>query len=163
MIEDSLLGLANEVGLALSERGQMLVTAESCTGGGIATVVTAIAGSSRWFEAAFVTYSDRSKEALLGVAGETLGRCGAVSEDTVRAMAVGALMRVPVDWAIAVSGIAGPAGGSSEKPVGTVWLNWSSSAGFSRSRRYCFAGDREAVRRQAVEVALQGLLDALRA
>ncbi|MBM4202077.1 MAG: CinA family protein, partial [Gammaproteobacteria bacterium] len=137
-------------------------TAESCTGGGIAEAVTAVAGSSAWFEAGFVTYSNRSKEALLAVPSATLECFGAVSEETVRAMAAGALALVAADWAIAVSGIAGPAGGLPDKPVGTVWINWTGRSGFTRSQRYCFGGDRQAIRQQSVAAALRGLLDVIR-
>lgn len=163
MIDDLLFGLARAVGAALAAQGQTLVTAESCTGGGVAATVTAVPGSSDWFEAALVSYSNRTKEALLGVSRETLEGCGAVSAETVQAMAHGALARTRADWSIAISGIAGPTGGSPDKPVGTVWINWSSRSGSSRSHRYQFAGDREAVRRQSIEAALRGLLDALRA
>ncbi|RYU58992.1 CinA family protein [Methylolobus aquaticus] len=162
MNDEALIGLAGEVGAALAKRGDTLITAESCTGGGIAETLTAIAGASAWFEAAFVTYSNHAKTELLGVAPEVLVRCGAVSEETVAAMARGALARLGADWAIAISGIAGPTGGSADKPVGTVWIHWSSARGQGCSRCYHFAGDRAAVRRQSIEAALRGLLDALR-
>ena len=161
MNDEMLIGLAGEVGAALAERGATLITAESCTGGGIAETLTAIAGASAWFEAAFVTYSNRAKTELLGVSPELLACCGAVSEETVAAMARGGLARLEAEWAIAISGIAGPSGGTADKPVGTVWINWSSRGGYHHSHRYRFDGDRAAVRQQSVEAALRGLLDAL--
>ncbi|MDQ2696486.1 MAG: nicotinamide-nucleotide amidohydrolase family protein, partial [Pseudomonadota bacterium] len=136
-------------------------TAESCTGGWIAKVITDVAGSSAWFERGFVTYSNAAKAELLGVAEATLGGHGAVSGETVAAMAAGALSYSRADLAVAVSGVAGPDGGSPGKPVGTVWLAWAVRGGGCRTRRYVFAGDREAVRRQAVLAALEGILDVL--
>ena len=150
--------LATRLGEALTRRGWMLATAESCTGGGVAQTVTAIAGSSQWFERGFVTYSNNSKTEMLGVRPETVERHGAVSESTVREMVTGALSRSRAQVALAVSGIAGPGGGSTEKPVGTVWLAWG-GAGDTRAVRMLFSGDRETVRRQAVSAALQGMLD----
>jgi nicotinamide-nucleotide amidase len=162
MIDDLLYGLAREVGRALAEQGRTLVTAESCTGGWVAEAITDVPGSSDWFEGALVTYSNRAKQHLLGVPEATITRCGAVSEETVLAMARGALTRTTADWAIAVSGIAGPSGGTPEKPVGTVWINWTSREGSSRSQQFRYAGNRRDVRRQIVETALRGLLDELR-
>jgi nicotinamide-nucleotide amidase len=162
MNDEALIGLAGEVGAALAERGATLITAESCTGGGIAETLTAIAGASVWFEASFVTYSNHAKTELLGVSPELLASHGAVSEETVAAMARGGLARLGADWAIAISGIAGPSGGSADKPVGTVWINWSSRGGYRHSHCYRFDGDRSAVRRQSIEAALRGLLDILR-
>lgn len=152
--------LAKEVGAALLQRGVRLATAESCTGGGIAHAVTEVAGSSDWFECALVTYSDRSKRLLLGVSKELLDRHGAVSEETVRAMADGVLQRTEATLAVAVSGIAGPGGGTPEKPVGTVWIAWSTRGTVAKTCKLLLAGDREQIRRQAVEAALRGILDA---
>jgi nicotinamide-nucleotide amidase len=151
--------LAVQVGEALRRRGWSLVTAESCTGGWIAKAVTDVPGSSGWFQCSFVTYSDQAKVDLLAVPAATLASYGAVSGETVAAMASGALARSRADVAVAVSGIAGPDGGTVDKPVGTVWLAWATRDG--RSRQCCehFAGDRAAVRQQSVAVALAGLLD----
>ena len=139
-------------------RGEWLAVAESCTGGWLAQELTALAGSSQWFERGFVTYSNAAKRELLGVPEDTLTAHGAVSEATVRAMALGVLARAPVDWSVAISGVAGPAGGSPEKPVGTVCFAWAGKAAGCEVQTCHFAGDREAVRRQAVLHALHGLL-----
>ncbi len=139
-------------------RGEWLAVAESCTGGWLAQELTALAGSSQWFERGFVTYSNAAKCELLGVPEATLSAHGAVSEATVRAMALGVLARAPVDWGVAISGVAGPAGGSPEKPVGTVCFAWAGKASGCEVQTCHFAGDREAVRRQAVLQALRGLL-----
>ena len=140
-------------------RGEWLAVAESCTGGWLAQELTALAGSSQWFERGFVTYSNAAKRELLGVPEDTLTAHGAVSEATVRAMALGVLARAPVDWSVAISGVAGPAGGSPEKPVGTVCFAWAGKAAGCEVQTCHFAGDREAVRRQAVLQALRGLLE----
>lgn len=153
--------LAARVGAALKSRGWMLATAESCTGGGIAQAVTAVAGSSAWFERGFVTYSNLSKQQMLGVREATLVAHGAVSEAAVREMAQGALRQSAAQAALAVSGIAGPGGGTPEKPVGTVWLAWATADGRIITTRQYFPGDRDEVRAQAVRAALQGLLDLL--
>lgn len=139
-------------------RGEWLAVAESCTGGWLAQELTALAGSSQWFERGFVTYSNAAKRELLGVPEGTLSAHGAVSEATVQAMALGVLARAPVDWSVAISGVAGPAGGSPEKPVGTVCFAWAGKASGCEVQTCHFAGDREAVRRQAVLQALRGLL-----
>lgn len=141
----------------LVQHGYSLVTAESCTGGWLAEAVTAEPGSSNWFERGFVTYSNLSKQEMLGVAEATLERCGAVSEEVVCEMALGALLRSRAQVAVAISGIAGPGGAVPGKPVGTVCLAWALK-GQVMSQSYHFSGDRESVRRQAVECALQGLL-----
>jgi nicotinamide-nucleotide amidase len=153
--------LSEQVGDALRARGLMLATAESCTGGWVAEAITAVAGSSQWFERGFVTYSNEAKRELLGVRAETLAQYGAVSEAAVREMAEGTLARSRAQVAVAVSGIAGPGGGSLDKPVGTVCLGWAGAGAAVRTLRVQFAGDREAVRRQAVAAALQGVLDLL--
>ena len=152
---------AEELGYLLQARGQTMATAESCTGGGIAEAVTGVAGSSAWFDRAFVTYSNEAKVQLLGVSSALIARYGAVSQEVVTAMAAGALDAAPVDWVIAVSGIAGPGGGSPEKPVGTVWFCWQQRGDVPRTQRILFGGDRASVRRQAVDQALDGLINRL--
>jgi len=152
--------LAQKVGAALKERKLMLVTAESCTGGWVAMEVTAIAGSSDWFERGYVTYSNAAKREELGVAEATLKRHGAVSEETAREMASGALKHGRGQVALAITGVAGPGGGSRDKPVGTVCLAWAHGSKISSETRR-FDGDRESVRRQSVFRALQGVLELL--
>jgi len=157
--------LAVAVGEALLRRGARVATAESCTGGWIAKVCTDIAGSSAWFERGWVTYSNTAKQQELGVSAALLASHGAVSEAVVLAMALGALERSGAEFAVAVSGVAGPAGGTAAKPVGTVWTAWAwrnEGAVESRAERSQLPGDREAVRRQTVIFALEGLLGALR-
>jgi nicotinamide-nucleotide amidase len=151
---------AARVAAALLAAGATIATAESCTGGWIAKVATDLPGSSVWFRAGFVTYSNAAKVAMLGVGEGELAEHGAVSEPVVRAMAAGAKRRAGTDLAVAVSGIAGPDGGSAEKPVGTVWLAWATPAGL-KSERCLFAGERDAVRRHAVGRALEGLVGCL--
>ena len=153
--------LAARAGERFQARGWRLATAESCTGGWVAKTITDIAGSSDWFDRGFVTYSNASKQDLLGVDAGLIGQHGAVSAPVVRAMVAGALAHSQAEVALAVSGIAGPGGGSPEKPVGTVWFAWGQTGGGSVTRRECFAGDREAVRAQAVRTALLGLLEYL--
>lgn len=150
--------LSAAVGVWLSARGLALVTAESCTGGWIAQVMTETAGSSAWFERGFVTYSNAAKEDLLDVSPDTLACEGAVSEATVREMVLGALKHSRADVAIAVSGIAGPGGGSAAKPVGTVCLAWCRRGAAAHSETRHFPGDRHAVRRATVIHALQALI-----
>lgn len=159
--DSALQEMVREIGERLTARNWHLATAESCTGGWVAKLLTDQAGSSAWFDCGFVTYSNPSKERLLGVAGATLERSGAVSEATVREMAEGALHRSTAHLSVAISGIAGPTGGTATKPVGTVWFAWAVSQAPTRVRSEHFAGDREAVRRQAAGVALNGLLDVL--
>ena len=146
--------LSEQVGQALKARGATVTTAESCTGGWVAKTLTDIAGSSAWFERGFVTYSNEAKSQMIGVSEATLLEHGAVSEPVVVEMAVGALRAARADYAISVSGIAGPDGGSAEKPVGTVWFGVASASGQGGTRREGFAGDRESVRRQATAYAL---------
>lgn len=153
--------LATQVGAALKAQGMMLVTAESCTGGGVASAVTEIAGSSAWFDRGFVTYANQAKIEMLSVSPDTLLRFGAVSEATVREMVEGALKHSYAQVALAVSGIAGPGGGSAEKPVGTVWFAWGINNGGCVARKYLFAGNRSEVRSQAIFIALQGLIELL--
>ena len=157
---DPLENLAERVGTRLREKGALLVTAESCTGGWVSQAVTAIAGSSQWFERGFVVYSNAAKEELLGVRSETLQRDGAVSEQTARELALGALARSRGTISLAVTGVAGPSGGTAAKPVGLVCFAWATKAGV-RSESRNFAGDREAVRRQSVVRALEGVLETL--
>ena len=150
--------LAAHLGDQLIIRGEWLAVAESCTGGWLAQTVTAIAGSSAWFDRGFVTYSNAAKAEMLGVPETTLARHGAVSEATARAMAQGVLSRSRGDWSVAITGIAGPSGGSVEKPVGTVCFAWAARAGGCAAQTCHFAGDRAAVREQSVRHALNGLL-----
>ena len=142
----------------LLHRGWFLTTAESCTGGLIAAACTDLAGSSNWFERGFVSYSNAAKSELLGVDAALIDSHGAVSEPVVRAMAVGALAHAHAQVAIAVTGVAGPGGGSPEKPVGTVWLAWATPTGLSSEVRH-FAGDRAAVRQATVHHALTRLTE----
>ncbi len=146
---------------ALRSRGQTLASAESCTGGLIAAACTALAGSSDWFERGFVTYSNAAKHAMLGVPLALIASHGAVSEPVVLAMAEGALQRSPADWAVAVTGIAGPGGAVPGKPVGTVWLAVAQRGAATRVQLLQLDGDRAAVREQTVRHALQALLDGL--
>jgi len=150
--------LAERLGRELLNRGEWLATAESCTGGWVAQTVTAIAGSSQWFDRGFVTYSNAAKVELLGVAETTLERHGAVSEGTARAMALGALKKSRADWTLAITGIAGPSGGSPEKPVGMVCIAWAQRDGGCEALTCQFAGTRAEVREQAVRLALSGAL-----
>lgn len=157
MIEHTLEQLVIELGNQLQQRGWFLVTAESCTGGWIAQAVTAIPGSSSWFERGFVTYSNVSKQEMLGIPQETLEHYGAVSEQTVVAMVNGALAHSHAQVGIAVSGIAGPSGGTVDKPVGTVWVAYAFPHGIS-TICYHLSGDRHAIRYQTVYSALETLL-----
>jgi nicotinamide-nucleotide amidase len=161
MARDPLEPLARRAGARLKKRGLKLATAESCTGGWIAQAVTAIPGSSDWFERGFVTYSNQAKRELLGVRARTLSRRGAVSEATAREMAAGALARSRAQFAIAVTGVAGPSGGTRGKPVGTVCFAWARKRRDAESVTRRFSGSREGVRRQSVAFALQGLLERL--
>ena len=150
--------LAAQAGAALRRRRWRLVLAESCTGGWVAKLITDIPGSSEWFERGYVVYANAAKSELLGVSADTLARHGAVSVEAVRAMALGALTRSHAQVALAITGIAGPDGGMPEKPVGTVWFAVASQAE-GRVERQVFAGDRDAVRRQAVAHALRILIE----
>lgn len=155
-IQSEITRLAADLGACLLAQGLQVTTAESCTAGGIAEAITRIAGSSRWFGQGWVTYSNAAKSSQLGVNSFTLKRLGAVCEPVVLAMAEGARERAGADWAVAVSGIAGPDGGSPEKPVGLVWFAWAGPAG-CEAASVVFPGDREAVRAQTVRHALSGL------
>jgi len=149
--------LAQTIATIFVQRGATLVTAESCTGGWIAKTLTDIAGSSAWFECGVVAYSYEAKEALLGVRPETLEQQGAVSRETVIEMVSGALARFGATVAVAVTGIAGPSGGTTDKPVGTVWIGWKRRGGYAHAEVFHFDGDRDAVRRQTVSAALRGV------
>lgn len=157
-MDTELAQLSFETGEFLRSRNLRLCTAESCTGGWIGEVVTATAGSSNWFDRGFVTYSDQAKEELLGVSPTVIRESGAVSEAAVRLMVSGALERSNADLALAVSGIAGPGGGTEAKPVGTVCFGWGRRGEPVHAASHRFAGDREAVRRQAVIHALKTLM-----
>ena len=152
---------AAQVGTLLKSHGMMLATAESCTGGGVAQAITEVAGSSAWFERGFITYSNLSKQQMLGVREATISQYGAVSEMTVREMVEGALQHSTAQVALAVSGIAGPDGGTADKPVGTVWFAWGLKGGETRAQRFQLDGNRTEVRAQAVHIALQGIADLL--
>ena len=155
--DTDLLELACELGETLKPRGLTVATAESCTGGWIAKSLTDLPGSSAWFGWGFVTYANEAKIRLLGVEQEKLDAYGAVSEPIVRAMAEGAVAASGSDIAVAVSGIAGPDGGSTDKPVGTVWLAWT-IGNDTEALAVQLDGDRDAVRRSTVEIALRGLI-----
>ena len=152
------MSTAERVAQRLKASGGMIVTAESCTGGWVAQELTAIAGSSAWFDRGFVTYSNEAKQEMLGVRADTLRRHGAVSEETAREMAQGALGRGRGTVALSITGIAGPTGGTAEKPVGTVCFGWATTQGAMLAETKHFPGDREAVRRQSVEYSLAGVL-----
>lgn len=153
--------LARRLGEILCLRSWSLVTAESCTGGWVAKVVTDIPGSSAWLDRGFVTYSNEAKQEMLGVSPTTLAHYGAVSEETVREMVAGARSRSRAQVAVAVSGIAGPGGGTDSKPVGTVCFAWGLPGEKVQALRVQFAGDREEVRHQAVRVAIERLIELL--
>ncbi len=156
--DQELEALALRLGRALLVRGWRVATAESCTGGWIAKTLTDVAGSSQWFDGSVVSYSNAAKTDLLGVSQDLLAAHGAVSEPVVRAMASSARERFHTQLAMAVSGIAGPDGGTPDKPVGTVWFGWATPTGTGAARR-AFAGGRESVRRQSVAFALEQLVD----
>lgn len=134
-----------------------LASAESCTGGWLAKVVTDLAGSSHWFECALVTYSNQSKQGLLGVDSHLLDQHGAVSQPVVKAMVLGLLERCNANIGVSISGIAGPGGGSEQKPVGTVWIAWATPGQLSQATQFNFEGDRSQIRLQAVFEALSGV------
>ena len=163
MINPLHMELATRLGQLLLQSGLKLVSVESCTGGGLAHAVTAVAGSSKWFDRGFITYSNDSNRELLAVSAATLHHYGADSEQTAEAMAVGALHQSHADISVAITGIAGPGGGSEEKPVGTVCLAWAQGSGATRSAHVLLPGDRDAIRDQSVALALQGLLDMVEA
>jgi len=153
--------LVEDLAQRLSTRGWNMATAESCTGGWIAKCCTDLAGSSAWFERGFVTYSNAAKMDSLGVDVGVLQETGAVSREVALQMAEGARRRTGVDIAVAVTGVAGPDGGTPEKPVGTVWFAWSCHGQAPDAELACFKGDRDEVRRQSVAHAVQGVIDRL--
>jgi len=157
---DHIETLAQRIGPALASRGWTLATVESCTGGWVSQAVTAIAGSSGWFDRGFVTYSNEAKQELVGVALATLTAHGAVSEETAREMALGGLARSRAKIAVSITGVAGPSGGTAAKPVGMVCFAWAVQGGAVIATTCHFEGDRDSVRRRSVERALQGVLDA---
>ena len=159
IIED----LARQLGDLLKNKEIEISTAESCTGGLVAAAITSIAGSSGWFDRGFVTYSNEAKMEMLGVQAETLDEFGAVSEETAREMSAGALLLSYAEVSVSITGIAGPDGGSDDKPVGTIWFAWSMKTGGleidTQTKQELFSGDRESIRQQAVVTALEGLID----
>ena len=161
MADSRLYELAAQTGAALQARGLVLATAESCTGGWIGEAITMIPGSSAWYDRGFITYTNSAKIDMLGVKTVTLDTCGAVSAQTVSEMVAGALAASGAGVAVAVSGVAGPGGGTPQKPVGTVCLAWGRKGASVIAQTRHFSGDREAVRRQTVVCALEGLLEML--
>ncbi|MGR9052728.1 MAG: CinA family protein [Gammaproteobacteria bacterium] len=161
-MDAEIITLAERLGECLKRRGWVMAAAESCTGGGIAYAVTETPGSSAWFDRGFVTYSNEAKVEMLGVAADTLAQHGAVSAETATAMVEGALSRSLADCALAVTGIAGPTGGSAAKPVGTVFIAWLVKGEPVRVRRYAFTGGRRQVREATVKEAVLGMLLCLR-
>ncbi|MBL8275091.1 MAG: CinA family protein [Pelomonas sp.] len=155
--------LLHRIAEALIQRGEQLGTAESCTGGLIAAACTSLAGSSAWFERGVVTYSNEAKAELLGVPMALIEAHGAVSREVAEHMACGLLAKAPIDWALSVTGIAGPTGGSADKPVGTVWLALARAGQPARVWRELFSGDRQAVRAQTLTSGLKALHQALQA
>lgn len=153
--------LARQAGIALAQEELLLATAESCTGGWLGQVITSIAGSSAWYERGFITYADSSKHEMLGVSDATLKQYGAVSEQTASEMAAGAIARSHAQVAVSITGIAGPEGGTPEKPVGTVCFAWIMKEGMALTETRYFSGNREEIRRQSVGGALQGVIDLL--
>ena len=161
MTSDTLSVLAALAGARLKQGGHMLAAAESCTGGWVASSTVSIAGSSDWFDRGFVTYSNAAKREMLGVPAKTIEDHGAVSEPTARAMAEGALAHSGASVALAITGVAGPSGGSPDKPVGTVCFAWARRGGAADALTRRFEGDRTEVRRQSVIFSLQGLIERL--
>lgn len=161
MTEDDVTERARQLGRACRKRRIMVATAESCTGGGVATAITRISGSAKWFDRGFVTYHNLAKREMLGVDAKTLKEHGAVSEEVAIQMAAGAIARSHADVAVAITGIAGPTGAAPGKPVGTVHFAWATRGGVIQARRFLFKGGRVAVRMQSVYIALQGLIDLL--
>ncbi len=146
--------LAEQLGRLLTAKNMQIATAESCTGGGIAQAITEVPGSSAWFDRSFVTYNNLAKQQMLGVSEQTLSKFGAVSDATIKEMLTGALQQSVADYAIAVSGIAGPGGGTPDKPVGTVFLGWIQKPDIIQTSRQLFSGNRQDVRSQSVVYAL---------
>lgn len=159
--DPSIFDLAVRVGEALTQREWMLVTAESCTGGWVGQAITAVAGSSGWYERGFITYSNQSKCEMLGVQQATLDQFGAVSPQTAQEMVIGALNRSHAQISLSITGIAGPDGGTATKPVGMVCFAWANKDGMVQQQTYHFKGDRQTIRHLAVETALRGILSLL--
>ncbi|MFO7543768.1 MAG: CinA family protein [Thiobacillus sp.] len=159
--DEELQQLASELGERLRARGWMLTTAESCTGGWVGQLVTALPGSSSWYERGFITYANAAKIEMLGVPADTLDTYGAVSEETASAMAAGALAHSHAQAALAISGIAGPGGGTPQKPVGLVCYGWALTDGTHLSSTCRLGGDRDEIRSRAVAAALRGLIELL--
>ncbi len=156
---DNSTSLTQQIAEQSIKYGHLLASAESCTGGLIAKTLTDLAGSSKWFDCGFVTYSNAAKSSMLGVDPEVLGEYGAVSEPVVKAMCLGALENSQANLVVAVSGVAGPGGGSAEKPVGTVWVGWASSVNKISAHKYLFSGDRSSIRQQTLLVSLNKYLE----
>ena len=157
--DEELVGLARELGDKLHARGWKLATAESCTGGWVGQLVTSLPGSSHWYERGFITYANAAKVEMLGVPPETLAAHGAVSEETAMAMAAGALKRSHAQATLAITGIAGPGGGTPQKPVGLVCYGWALADGTVISSTCRLDGDREEIRSRAAAAALRGLIE----
>ncbi|MDO9161070.1 MAG: CinA family protein [Methylococcaceae bacterium] len=157
-MSDTLIGLAEQLGHFLKTNNQKIATAESCTGGWIAQCITEVPGCSTWFDRGFVTYSNAAKMQMLGVLPETLLVHGAVSAETALEMVTGALANSEADCAIAVTGIAGPDGGSTEKPVGTVYIAWQTKNQAAKIKKMFFTGSRQQIREQTVIAAIKGVL-----
>ena len=157
-VTESVDTLLERVAGKLRERRLMAATAESCTGGLVAKLMTDLPGSSAWYERGFVTYSNAAKHDLLGVERDIIETHGAVSEATVRAMAEGAIARSDAQVTVAISGVAGPDGGTAFNPVGSVWFAWAGAGRPTLARRYLLAGDRDGIRQRAAILALRGLL-----
>lgn len=157
-MDAELYEVSGRVGDALKANALVMAAAESCTGGWIGQAVTMVPGSSKWFDRGFVTYTNQAKQEMLGVSAETLKKSGAVSEQTVREMAAGTLKASRAQIAVAVSGVAGPGGGTPKKPVGTVCIAWCKAGSDPVAHTYRFQGDRDSVRRQSVIQALEGIL-----
>lgn len=157
--EKTVQELAQVLGEKLTQAGLVVATAESCTGGGVAYAITEISGSSQWFDRSFITYSNGAKTQMLGVDDTLIHQFGAVSEQVVEQMAIAAVKNSDADIAVAISGIAGPEGGTLEKPVGTVCISWYNAHSGSKTASYLFVGCRSDVRTQAIRLALFGLIE----
>lgn len=155
--EREIASLAVEIGKLLKKTGVRLATAESCTGGWVAQAITSVPGSSAWFDRGFVTYSNEAKTEMLGVPEAVLAQHGAVSEQAVREMAQGAVRLSRAHVSLAISGVAGPDGGTPDRPVGTVWFAWGQKRGYVEAERHQLTGDRAAIRARSVVIALEGL------
>ncbi len=159
--EKTVQELAQVLGEKLTNAGLVAATAESCTGGGVAYAITEISGSSQWFDRSFITYSNDAKNQMVNVDPKLIEKLGAVSEPVAEQMAIGAVKNSDADLAVAISGIAGPDGGTAEKPVGTVCMSWYNAHTCSKTETYLFVGDRSEVRTQAIRLALLGLIEAV--